>query len=74
VEVKIGVQNSGRELVIESDKTADEVSAAVSAAVADGGVLSLTDDKGRRLVVPVSALAYIEIGEPAVRKVGFGNS
>jgi hypothetical protein len=36
--------------------------------------LSLSDEKGRRVVVPVSALAYVEIGEPTVRKVGFGNA
>jgi len=74
VEVKIGVQNSGRELVIESGQTADEVSALVDAAVTGGGTLSLTDDKGRRVVVPVTALAYIEIGEPSLRKVGFGTT
>jgi len=74
VEVKIGVQNSGRELVIESGQTADEVSALVDAAVTGGGTLSLTDDKGRRVVVPVAALAYIEIGEPSLRKVGFGTT
>lgn len=74
MEVKIGVQNSGRELVIESGQTADEVSALVDAAVTGGGTLSLTDDKGRRVVVPVTALAYIEIGEPSLRKVGFGTT
>ena len=74
MEVKIGVQNSGRELVIESDKTPDEVSAIVAKALAAGGILTLTDDKGRQVLVPVAALAYVEIGEPAVRKVGFGNT
>jgi hypothetical protein len=71
VEVKIGVQNTGRELVLESGQSAEDVAAAVSAAVADGGVLTLDDDKGRRLIVPVTSLAYVEIGEPSVRKVGF---
>ena len=74
MEIKIGVQNSGRELVIESTQSPDEVSEAVSAAIKAGGTLSLSDEKGRRVVVPVSALAYVEIGEPTVRKVGFGNA
>ena len=74
MEIKIGVQNSGRELVIESTQSPDEVSEAVSAAMTAGGTLSLSDEKGRRVVVPVSALAYVEIGEPTVRKVGFGNA
>ena len=74
MEIKIGVQNSGRELVLESTQTPDEVSEAVSAAIKAGGTLSLSDEKGRRVVVLVSALAYVEIGEPTVRKVGFGNA
>ena len=74
MEIKIGVQNSGRELVLESTQSPDEVSEAVSAAMKAGGTLSLSDEKGRRVVVPVSALAYVEIGEPTVRKVGFGNA
>lgn len=74
MEIKIGVQNSGRELVLESTQSPDEVSEAVSAAIKAGGTLSLSDEKGRRVVVPISALAYVEIGEPTVRKVGFGNA
>ena len=74
MEIKIGVQNSGCELVLESTQSPDEVSEAVSAAIKAGGTLSLSDEKGRRVVVPVSALAYVEIGEPTVRKVGFGNA
>jgi hypothetical protein len=72
VEVKIGVQQASRELVVESAQTADEVSAAVSAAIAAGGVLTLTDEKGRQVMVAVEKLAYVEIGEPEVRRVGFG--
>lgn len=74
MEIKIGVQNSGRELVLESSQSPDEVSAAVSAAIKAGDILTLSDEKGRRVVVPVSALAFVEIGEPTVRKVGFGNA
>ena len=71
MEVKIGVQDTGRELVLESGQSAEDVAAAVGAAVTDGGVLTLDDDKGRRVIVPVASLAYVEIGEPSVRKVGF---
>jgi hypothetical protein len=72
VEVKIGVQQAPRELVIESGQEAAEVAAAVAAALEKGGVLTLDDEKGRRLIVPVEKLAYVEIGEPEVRRVGFG--
>ncbi|HWD77655.1 MAG TPA: DUF3107 domain-containing protein [Kribbella sp.] len=73
MEVKIGVQHANRELVLESDQTPDEVYQAVAAAL-DGKtqLLQLTDDKGRRVIVPADRLAYVEIGEVSTRKVGFG--
>jgi len=72
VEITIGVQNVARELVLESDQTADQVSAAVSAAVAGGTALTLTDARGRRIVVPTAVLGYVEIGTDEQRRVGFG--
>ncbi|NHC13249.1 DUF3107 domain-containing protein [Motilibacter deserti] len=72
MEVKVGVQQAPRELVIESKQSGEEVAAAVSDALATGGVLTLVDERGRRLVVPVEKLAYVEIGEPEQRRVGFG--
>jgi hypothetical protein len=44
----------------------------VSKALGDGGALTLDDEKGRRVIVPVDALAYVEVGEETVRRVGFG--
>ena len=72
MEVRIGVQHAARELVLESGQTPDEVQALVAAAVADGTVLALTDDRGRTLVVPGSRIAYVEIGPSERGKVGFG--
>jgi len=73
VEVRIGVQHATRELVIESAQTTDAITDAVSAALAGKTeVLSLEDDRGRRIVVPAAKLAYVEIGEPESRRVGFG--
>ncbi|HUR51963.1 MAG TPA: DUF3107 domain-containing protein [Mycobacteriales bacterium] len=73
MEVKIGVQFATRELVIESDQTADEVAAAVAEALrADLGVLTLVDEHGKRVLVPADKLAYVELGEPSQRRVGFG--
>jgi hypothetical protein len=72
VEVKIGVQFASRELALESAQTPAEVEAAVTEALSGkGGVLSLLDDKGRRVIVPVDKLAYVEIAETAPRVVGF---
>ena len=73
MEVKIGVQHTPREIVLESAQSADEVAAAVAAAVAKGGLLTLEDDRGRRIVVPGDKLAYVEIGGGSSRRVGFGS-
>lgn len=74
MEVKIGVQQAARELVLESAQTTEEVSEIVNAALAAGehAVLALDDEHGKRVMVPVDKLAYVEIGEPTVRRVGFG--
>jgi hypothetical protein len=73
VEIKIGIQHAARELALDTDQTAEELEKAVSAALAGkSGLLTLTDDKGRKVIVPAEKLAYIEIGEPTARRVGFG--
>ena len=74
MEVKIGVSDSPRELVFNSAQTPEEVEGLVTAALSGDGpaVLSLTDDKGRRILVQASRVAYIEIGAADVRRVGFG--
>ncbi|HEY0870608.1 MAG TPA: DUF3107 domain-containing protein [Acidothermaceae bacterium] len=72
MEVKIGVQYAAREIVVESGQTPAAVEALVAAAVKDGGLLILADERGRRVLVPVEKLAYVEIGEASERRVGFG--
>ncbi|MGW6565342.1 DUF3107 domain-containing protein [Streptomyces sp. NPDC054975] len=73
MEVKIGVQHAPREIVLESGQSAEEVESAVAEALAGKAqLLSLTDEKGRKVLIPADKIAYVEIGEPAVRRVGFG--
>jgi hypothetical protein len=73
VEVRIGVQHATRELVIESPESSDAISAAVDAALSGKAeVLTLEDERGKRVIVPADKLAYVEIGEPESRRVGFG--
>ncbi len=74
MEVKIGVQNVAREIVLDSSQDADEVAALVDAAVAAGGTLRLTDSSGRVVVVPTTVLGYVEAGGNVERRVGFGAS
>jgi Protein of unknown function (DUF3107) len=72
VEVKIGVQNVAREITFETDATSQEVAKAVAQAIEKGGVLTLTDDKGRQVIVPGNVLGYVSLGESERRGVGFG--
>jgi hypothetical protein len=72
VEVKIGIQNVGREIVLESAQDADAVAKLVGEALSKGTELRLSDEKGRQVIIPGTALGYVEIGAEEVRRVGFG--
>ncbi|MCW2767129.1 MAG: hypothetical protein JWO11_3088 [Nocardioides sp.] len=71
MEVKIGVQHSPRELVVETNETADGVEKIVADAVSSDGIITLTDAKGRKIIVPAGKLAYVEIGGGVSGQVGF---
>ena len=71
VEVKIGVENVQRELVLETDASPDDVQAQLSEALASNGVLTLVDTKGRSVVVPAAKIAYLEFGSGSRGGVGF---
>lgn len=73
MEVKIGVQDSPREISLDSDDTPEQVTAAVKAAIDAGGLLSLTDDRGRTILVNAAKISYVEIGAASSRRVGFGS-
>ena len=73
MEVKIGVADSPRELVVSSGQSPEEVSELVDAALSGtSSLLSLEDDKGRRYLIPAVRIAYVEIAPSEVRRVGFG--
>lgn len=72
MEVKIGVQFAPRELVLESAQSPADVERTVTDAITGSDrVLSLVDEKGRRVIIPVEKLAYVEIAEASARPVGF---
>jgi hypothetical protein len=73
MEVKLGVTYTPKELVVETERTADEIAGLVDEAMAGKAkVLWLVDAKGRRIGVPTEKLAYIEVGEDNPDKhVGF---
>ncbi len=72
MEVKIGVQNASRELSLDTNEEGDDIESLVTKALNDGAAaFTLTDNKGRRIVIPTDKLAYVEIGSPTVGQVGF---
>ena len=73
MEVKIGISDSPRELVLASAQTPAEVEELVGAALNDAsGLLKLSDERGRRFLIHISKIAYVEIGVADARRVGFG--
>ncbi|MBP8920811.1 MAG: DUF3107 domain-containing protein [Micropruina sp.] len=72
MEIKVGIVQGGREIVLESDEAAADVQAAFSKAIADDAVLTLSDERGRKVLIPASRIAYLELGQEHARRVGFG--
>ncbi len=73
--MRIGIIQTAKELDVELDVAVqrDEVLSTIEKALADpAAVLWLTDKRGRRIGVPSSRVAYVEVGEVDERRVGFG--
>jgi hypothetical protein len=76
MEVKIGIQSIPRELVVDTDATAEEVERDLTAALdAPSGkaIFALSTQKGGRVLVPADKIAFIEFNTDQARRVGFGN-
>lgn len=73
MEIKVGIVQAPREIVLESESSAADVEAAFGRAIADDSVLTLTDERGRKVLIPASRIAYLELGQEAARRVGFGS-
>ena len=77
MDIRIGIVQSMKELDVElgDDADRDKVMREVEAALGSETVLWLTDRRGRRVGVPASRIAYVELGTPASeRVVGFGTA
>ncbi|KHL01651.1 DUF3107 domain-containing protein [Sinomonas humi] len=72
MEIKIGIQNVGREIVLESTQDADAVAKLVAEAISGQTELRLQDEKGRQVIVPAKVIGYVELGAQEQRRVGFG--
>jgi hypothetical protein len=73
VEVKIGIRQVAKEIVVDSRLSADEVKKALTKALQDeSGVLALADTHGRQVLIPSDGIGYVELGTEHARPVGFG--
>jgi hypothetical protein len=77
MEIRIGVTQAMRELMVEIDdeKAQAKLKSAVEAALAGKTkTLSVIDNKGREIVIPSAKIAYVEFGAAdGSRKLGFGS-
>lgn len=71
MEVKIGVQHASRELVVDTPDDIETLEKLVREALEGDAVLTLTDTKGRRTLVPSERISYVEIGSGVTGQVGF---
>jgi hypothetical protein len=76
VDVRIGMTNVARELSVDlaDDIDRDKLQADLAGQLtAESGTLRLVDRKGKVIMVPVTRVAYVELGTAdADRKIGFG--
>ncbi|KRF30267.1 DUF3107 domain-containing protein [Nocardioides sp. Soil805] len=71
MEVKIGVEHAPRELVVETDASPEDIESQLAEAIASSGLFAFTDTRGRRIAVPGSKIAYVEIGGGVAGAVGY---
>jgi signal transduction histidine kinase len=74
VEIKIGIQHVNREIIVESNESAADVEKELLSSIGTGGdgVFTVTDERGRKVLIPVGKIAYVDLGEENARHVGFG--
>lgn len=73
MEIKVGILHVNREIVMESAESSAELEEELREALKSGGLLTLTDDRGRKVLIPAQTVGYIDIGEENARHVGFSS-
>ncbi|QIK73273.1 DUF3107 domain-containing protein [Propioniciclava coleopterorum] len=72
MEIKVGVRDVPREVIVETNESGSAIEAALAEALKEQGLLTLTDEKGRKVIIPAAQIAYVELGSEHTRAVGFG--
>jgi len=73
MEITIGVQHIAREISLDVDTSKEVLAGQLTDALAKGGLIELTDTRGREVLIPANTIGYIEIGPEETRRVGFGS-
>ena len=73
MDIELGIQNVARTVTFSTEESPEAENTAIADAVEHGRTINLTDDKGRRIVVPAGSLGYAIIGSETKHAVGFGN-
>lgn len=78
MDVRIGVTHAPREISIEieDDETSVKQTKAAAEAALSGisTTFTITDRRGRQVMIPSAKIAYVEFGAPdGDRKLGFGS-
>lgn len=72
MDIKIGLADSPRELIVRLPEGQDDVIGLVERALAIGQqTLKLEDDKGHQFLIRTDRVIYVEQGSAAARSVGF---
>ena len=78
MDIRIGVTHAPREISIEieDDETSVKQTKAAAEAALSGmsTTFTITDRRGRQVMIPSAKIAYVEFGAPdGDRKLGFGS-
>ncbi|HIT75401.1 MAG TPA: DUF3107 domain-containing protein [Candidatus Avipropionibacterium avicola] len=72
MEIKVGVRQISREVVVETSDSAEQVEKSLQDAIESNGVFRLSGERGRTVLIPAAGIGYVEIGDENARPVGFG--
>lgn len=72
MQLRIGIQNAQREIILESEQSISEITALIESAITnDEKLIKLTDAKETIVLIPTASFAYLEVVGDSPRKVGF---
>ncbi len=73
MEIKVGIQHVNREIVVETTDSAADIETSLANAMSQETFFTVTDERGRKVLIPAAKIAYVDLGEENARHVGFGS-